>query len=141
MSGEQQLAGKTVLVLGGTAGIGLETAKLARAKGAELVLVARNPDRLHEVGLELGARIAAFDVTDLERLDRFFADLDTSIDHLLFTGPGPQYGPVVQLDPGAAGRHLGEHLAVPLAIARNAVGCVAPGGTLLFMGGTPARRP
>ena len=37
------LEGQTVAVLGGTAGIGLETARLARAEGAELILTARSP--------------------------------------------------------------------------------------------------
>jgi NADP-dependent 3-hydroxy acid dehydrogenase YdfG len=50
-----ELLGQTVVVVGGSAGIGLETARLARAEGAEGVLTVRNPDRLHEAGLELGA--------------------------------------------------------------------------------------
>jgi short-subunit dehydrogenase len=50
---ERDLLGQTVLVIGGSSGIGLETARLARAKGADIILVARNPDRLHRVGLEL----------------------------------------------------------------------------------------
>ena len=71
----QDLAGQTVVVIGGTAGIGLETARRARAEGAELILTARNPERLSEVGRELGARTAAFDATDFDRLQRFFAEL------------------------------------------------------------------
>ena len=59
----QDLAGQTVVVIGGTAGIGLETARRARAHGAELILAARNPDRLNEVGRELEARTAAFDAS------------------------------------------------------------------------------
>jgi NAD(P)-dependent dehydrogenase (short-subunit alcohol dehydrogenase family) len=50
---EQDLLGQTVLVIGGSSGIGLETARLARAKGAAIILTARNPDHLHRVGLEL----------------------------------------------------------------------------------------
>jgi NADP-dependent 3-hydroxy acid dehydrogenase YdfG len=69
---EQDLLGQTVVVIGGSAGIGLETARLAHAKGADVILTARNPVRLHRVGLELGASIAAFDATDSDRLERFF---------------------------------------------------------------------
>jgi NAD(P)-dependent dehydrogenase (short-subunit alcohol dehydrogenase family) len=47
MSGNPALAGQTVVVIGGTLGIGLETARLARAEGAELIL---------EVGGSPGAR-------------------------------------------------------------------------------------
>jgi short-subunit dehydrogenase len=41
-SHEPQLAEQTVVLLGGSAGIGLETARLARAEGADVILVARN---------------------------------------------------------------------------------------------------
>jgi threonine dehydrogenase-like Zn-dependent dehydrogenase len=43
---EPALAGQTVVVIGGSAGIGLETARAARAEGAGVVLTARNPERL-----------------------------------------------------------------------------------------------
>jgi NAD(P)-dependent dehydrogenase (short-subunit alcohol dehydrogenase family) len=42
---EAQLAGQTVVVTGGSPGIGLETARLANAEGATLVLTARNSER------------------------------------------------------------------------------------------------
>jgi len=45
------LAGQTLLVIGGSAGIGLETARLARAEGADLILTARDPARLQQAGL------------------------------------------------------------------------------------------
>ncbi len=51
-----ELAGQTVVVIGGSAGIGLETARRARAESADVVLAARNPERLEEAALELGAR-------------------------------------------------------------------------------------
>ena len=44
---EQDLLGQTVVVIGGSSGIGLETARLARANGAALILTARDPDRVH----------------------------------------------------------------------------------------------
>ena len=86
---EPDLLGQTLVVIGGSAGIGLETARLARDEGAEVIITARNPDHLHRAGLELGASIAAFDATDFDRLKRFFDELLTPIDHVLVTGPGP----------------------------------------------------
>ena len=60
-----QLLGQTVVVIGGSAGIGLETARLARDEGAKLVLAARNPEALQRAASELGAQhTAAFDATD-----------------------------------------------------------------------------
>jgi hypothetical protein len=85
----QQLAGQTVVVIGGSSGIGLETARRARAEGADVILTARDPDRLHRVGLELGASVTAFDATNFERLGRFFNELPRPIDHMLVTAPVP----------------------------------------------------
>ena len=42
---EPELLGQTVVVIGGSAGIGLETARRARAEGARLILTGRNPER------------------------------------------------------------------------------------------------
>jgi NAD(P)-dependent dehydrogenase (short-subunit alcohol dehydrogenase family) len=137
---DPQLLGQTVVVIGGSSGIGLETARRARAEGADLILTARDPDRLSRVGLELGAASAAFDATDFGRLGKFFDDLPKPIDHVLVTGPGPYYAPLAQFDVEAARRDLEAHLLLPLQVARNAAGKVRAGGTLLFMGGTGGRR-
>src|SRR5215470_19138709 len=94
----RDLSGQTVLVIGGSSGIGLETARLARAKGADIILTARDPDRVHRAGLELGASIAAFDATDFGRLGRFFDALPAPIDHQLVTGPGSCYLPLAGFD-------------------------------------------
>jgi NAD(P)-dependent dehydrogenase (short-subunit alcohol dehydrogenase family) len=137
---EQSLLGQTLVVIGGSAGIGLETARLARKEGADVIITARNPDRLHRAGLELGASIAAFDTTDFDRLKRFFDELRTPIDHVLVTGPGPHYAPFAEFEIDELRRDVEAHLLLPLEVGRNVVGKVRPGGTLLFMGGTGGRR-
>src|SRR6476619_1583688 len=94
-SGESSLLGQTVVVIGGSSGMGLETARLARAHGAEVVLVARNADRLRAAAEQVGARhTEAFDLTDLARVEQFFADLPEPVDHIMVTGPGPYYSPL-----------------------------------------------
>jgi len=138
---EPALIGQTVVVIGGSAGVGLETARRAREEGADVILTARDPDRLRGVGLELGAAsTAAFDATDFERLGRFFDELPTPIDHVLVTGPGPYYAPLAEFDFAKARRDVEAHLLLPLQVARNAPGKVRLGGTILFMGGTGGRR-
>jgi len=137
-----ELLGQTVVVIGGSAGIGLETARRARAEGADVVITARNPDRLHRIGLELGAlSTAAFDATDFARLEQFFRDLPGPIDHVLVSGSGPYYAPFAELDFEEARRDVEAHLWLQLQVARHAPGRVRPGGTLLFIGGTGGRRP
>ena len=46
---EPELPGQTVVIIGGSAGIGLETARRARAEGAEVILAARRPAGLADV--------------------------------------------------------------------------------------------
>jgi NAD(P)-dependent dehydrogenase (short-subunit alcohol dehydrogenase family) len=138
---EPQLSGQTVVLIGGSAGIGLETARLARAEGADVVLTARDPERLKQAADDVGARsTAAFDATDAAALKRFFDGLPGSIDHVLVTGPGPRYGPLLEMETAELREVLTDHLVLGLEVARNAVGKMRPGGSLLLMGGTGGRR-
>jgi NAD(P)-dependent dehydrogenase (short-subunit alcohol dehydrogenase family) len=135
-----ELSGQTVVVIGGSAGIGLETARRARAEGADVIITGRNPEKLERAAQELGARgSTAFDAMDSERLESFFADLPDPIDHVMLTAGGPYYAPLAELDFAAALRALDNELLLPLRVARHAVGRVRPGGTLIFVGGTGAR--
>jgi NADP-dependent 3-hydroxy acid dehydrogenase YdfG len=52
---EPQLLGQIVVVIGGSADIGLETARRARAEGANGVLTGRDPARLQRAAAEIGA--------------------------------------------------------------------------------------
>ena len=84
-----ELQDQIVVVIGGSGGIGLETARRARAEGAEVILTGRNPERLEHAARELGAQsTAAFDAADFEALERFFEGLPDQIDHVMVTAGG-----------------------------------------------------
>jgi len=139
---EPELLGQTVVVIGGSAGIGLETARRASMEGAKLILTGRSPERLQRAASEVHAlSSSAFDATDPARLEQFFRDLPTSIDHIMATAGRPSYGRLIDLDFANARRALEEHLLLFIEVARNAADKVKPGGTLIFMGGTGSRRP
>jgi NADP-dependent 3-hydroxy acid dehydrogenase YdfG len=96
---EPELLGQTVVLVGGSAGIGLETARRARAEGADVVLTGRDSDRRQRAASELDARsTAAFDATDAAALTRFFSDLSPPIDHVMVTAGRPHYAPLMELD-------------------------------------------
>jgi NAD(P)-dependent dehydrogenase (short-subunit alcohol dehydrogenase family) len=138
---EPTLLGQTVVVIGGSAGIGLETARQAHAQGAKLILAARNPELLENASGELGAlSSAAFDATNFDQLKKFFEQLPTPIDHVLVTGPGPYYSPLAEFEIEKARHDVEAHILLPLQVARYATKRVRPGGTLIFMGGTGGRR-
>lgn len=137
-----ELLGQTVVVIGGTSGIGLETARRARAEGADVILTGRNPERLQHAATELGARsFAAFDAFEPAALDKFFGDLPHPIDHVMLTAGGAHYGRILDMDVAAARLGLDQHALLVMQLARLAVRKVRPGGTLVFMGSTGARRP
>jgi NAD(P)-dependent dehydrogenase (short-subunit alcohol dehydrogenase family) len=134
------LAGQTVVLIGGSAGIGLETARLAHQEGAEVVLTARDPDRLAQAAEQVGAlTTAAFDATDDDALKRFFGDLPGPIDHVLVTAGGPRYGPLLEMDADEVRDALGDHIVLALAVAKAAAPKMRAGGTLLIMGGADGR--
>jgi len=135
-----ELLGQTVVVLGGSAGIGFETARRARAEGADVILAARNPDRLAAAAQELGALSStAFDALNPEQLERFFDDLPGPVDHVLVTAGGPYYSLLADIDFDTALRNLDEELIFPLRLARAAQPHLRSGGTLIFISGTGGR--
>ena len=138
---EPELLGRTVILIGGSAGIGLETARRARSEGAEVVVAGRDPERLERAALEVGARSSAsLDADDPAALERFFSALPDPIDHVLVTAGGPHYGPLLEMDGAQVREAVGGHIVVALEVARNIVSRVRPGGTLLLMSGTGGRR-
>jgi NAD(P)-dependent dehydrogenase (short-subunit alcohol dehydrogenase family) len=136
-----QLLGQTVVLIGGSAGIGLETARAARAEGADVVLTGRNAERLNRAALDVGATSsAAFDAADPAALQQFFEGLPGRIDHVLVTAGGPFYGPMLAMSAAELSRALSDHVVVAVEVARHAVPRMRAGGTLLLMGGTGGRR-
>jgi NAD(P)-dependent dehydrogenase (short-subunit alcohol dehydrogenase family) len=138
---EGELLGQTVVLIGGSAGIGLETARRARSEGAEVVLTGRSPERLEQAARDVDARsTAAFDATDTAALKRFFDELPGPIDHVLVTGPGPSYGPLLEMDADQVREALSDHVVLGLEVARAASAKMTPGGSLTLMGGTGGRK-
>jgi NAD(P)-dependent dehydrogenase (short-subunit alcohol dehydrogenase family) len=136
---EPRLLGQTVVVIGGSAGIGLETARLARNEGADVVLTGRNPEHLEQAAHDVGARShAAFDADDAADVKRFFDELPAPIDHVLvaaYTRRAP-YGPMLESSSEEVGQGVGRRVTQVLEIARHAAPRMRPGGTLLLTGGS-----
>ena len=138
---EPELLGQTVVLIGGSAGIGLETARRARREGAEVVLTGRDPGRLEQAAQDVGARsTAAFDANDPLALERFFGGVPEPIDHVLVTAGRPHYKAMLEMNSDEVRDAIGDHVVQALEVARNAAGKMRPGGTLLLMGGTGGRK-
>jgi NAD(P)-dependent dehydrogenase (short-subunit alcohol dehydrogenase family) len=115
---EPRLLGQAIVVIGGSAGIGLETARQARGEGADVILTGRDRDRLQHAAADVHAlSTAAFDATDPARLERFFEELPGPIDHVMVTAGGPYYARLADLDFTQVRRQVAEHLWLPLHVA------------------------
>src|SRR5579872_420383 len=137
-----QLSGQTVVVIGGSAGMGLETARQARAEGAKLVLTGRTAKRLQIAAAEIEPQTtSAFDASDDGALAQFFRDLPGPIDHVMVTAGRPTYGRMLEMDLAEVRAAIDEHLIMYIQVARYATPKMKPGGSLVFLGGTGSRRP
>ena len=88
------LSGKTVVVIGGSSGIGAAVAKAAAARGAQVVLAGRRVSS----GVENGVRSEPVDVTDSASLQRLFEAVGR-FDHLVYTaGPSVRAKNLIDTD-------------------------------------------
>jgi NAD(P)-dependent dehydrogenase (short-subunit alcohol dehydrogenase family) len=132
------LAGKKVVVVGGSSGIGLATAELAKREGAEIVIASRNVERLNAVAGKLGATAIAADVTSDESIESLFRQCGP-VDHVVVTAAQLRTGPfktVAMEDVRATmeGKFWGAW-----RVARSAE--IRPGGSLTLVSGYLSIRP
>ena len=78
------LAGKRVVVVGGSSGIGLATAELAKNEGADVVVASRNAQRLKSAADKIGATDIAADVTSDDSVADLFRKCGP-VDHVVFS--------------------------------------------------------
>jgi len=136
------LQNKTVVVLVGSTGLGLATAKAAQAEGARVIMTGRSEQKLQAAQGKLGDAVSAtvLDVTDEVGTRAFFENLDHMDD--LFMTVGAVIGDhrlqpsSDELRPSMATRFWGALYAAKYSAAK-----IATGGSIIFMSGTAARRP
>src|SRR5882757_5509128 len=86
------LAGKKVAIVGGSSGIGLATAELAKREGADVIVASRNVDRLDAVATRLNAIAIPADVTSDESVASLFRGCGP-VDHVVVTAAHLRSGP------------------------------------------------
>jgi NAD(P)-dependent dehydrogenase (short-subunit alcohol dehydrogenase family) len=87
-----QLTGKKVVVVGGSSGIGLATAELARQEGAEVVIASRSAEKLDAAAKKLGVTAVQTDVTSDDSVANLFRQTG-AVDHVVVTAAQLKTGP------------------------------------------------
>src|SRR6201994_2733583 len=144
--GAVSLANQKVLIIGGSSGIGLATARAAASAGAAVTIAARSPERLNAALAELpgGCDAEVVDSNDEDELATLFARIG-ELDHLAYTAGGP-------LDPKAQGTLAGISLDAArdvfearfwgaVAAVKHAAPRIRPGGSVTLTSGATAVRP
>ncbi|MBI2716785.1 MAG: SDR family oxidoreductase [Rhizobiales bacterium] len=86
------LAGKKVVVVGGSSGIGLATAELAKSEGAEVIIASRNAEKLNAAAAKLGVKAIQADVSSDDSVANLFRQCGT-VDHVVITAAQLKTGP------------------------------------------------
>jgi NAD(P)-dependent dehydrogenase (short-subunit alcohol dehydrogenase family) len=137
---DQKLSGKKVVILGGTSGFGLATAKAAAAEGANVVVVSRSQSNVDKALKELpqGTEGVSLDVTNEGAVQKFFEAMG-GLDHLVYCA-GDALPPAVTTTDEARSffevRFWGMYIA-----ARAASPYVRKGGSITLTNGILAQRP
>jgi NAD(P)-dependent dehydrogenase (short-subunit alcohol dehydrogenase family) len=139
------LVGKTVVVIGGSSGIGLGVAAAALESSAEVVIVGRSSDKLQAAERRLGAerrvRSLAVDMTSEADVARLFDQVGV-FDHLVSTaGTPPPNDPIDSTDMAFVRRFVDNKLIGAVTLAKHAVRTLRKGGSLTFTSGINKDRP
>jgi NAD(P)-dependent dehydrogenase (short-subunit alcohol dehydrogenase family) len=136
------LADKTVVVLGGSSGIGLATAKAAQAEGARVIVTGRSRDRLHtaQSALGSGARTVALDVADEAGTRALFQEIDR-VDHIFITAGTIMRDSRLAPDSGSLRPALDTRFWGAFNAAKYGAARMTAAGSITFMSGTAGRRP
>jgi NAD(P)-dependent dehydrogenase (short-subunit alcohol dehydrogenase family) len=136
----QKLQEKKVVILGGTSGFGLATAKAAADERAEVIVVSRSQTNVDKALAQLpkGTGGATLDVTDETAVKKFF-DATGGLDHLVYCAGDALPAAVVTTDEARRFfevRFWGMYIA-----ARAASPYIRKGGSITLTNGILALRP
>ena len=144
-----QLTGKTALVTGGTAGIGLATAQRFAAEGAHVFIVGRRQAQLDEAVASIGSGATGIrgDITvpaDLDRIFETIAARGKGLDVLFTNAGGGEFGHLGEITPKHVADTFDRNVGGTVFTVQKALPVLNPGASIVLSGssaasnGTPA---
>lgn len=139
----EKLKGKKVVILGGSSGIGLATARAAANAGCEVIIVSGNQQRIEKALAELpaGSKGVAVDLTIEEKISELFATVG-QFDHMVFTaGESLQINAIADLEITDAKQFFNLRYWGAFAAVKYGAPHIKPGGSITLTGGCASLRP
>jgi short-subunit dehydrogenase len=123
LPGVTDLTGRSVLVAGGTGGLGLPVARLLAARGTRLTLTARNAARLAAVAADLDAASVAADLRErgaAERVVDAALSAHGGLDGLVVAAGVVAFGPAVEVEDAVLDELFSLNVLAPVRLLRAA---------------------
>ncbi|MBX7535173.1 SDR family oxidoreductase [Qipengyuania sp. GH1] len=137
----QTLTGRSVLVIGGTSGIGLSVALQAQAEGAQVTILGSDEARARQVASDHGfAGWRAADVGQPEAMIKALADVE-KVDHLVMLAGSFVMGGVLETDIDALRGVFDQRLWAAIHVLRALGDRLAPDASITLTSGALADRP
>jgi NAD(P)-dependent dehydrogenase (short-subunit alcohol dehydrogenase family) len=136
------LKDKRVVIIGGSSGMGLASAKAAAAAGAYVLIAGRSREKLQRSLDEIEGEVDAhtLDVTQEGEVKAFFARIG-AIDHLVTTAATGAVGSFLEMDPAAVRGVFESKFWGQYHAARYGATGIRPGGSITMFAGVASERP
>ncbi|MDY8045108.1 SDR family oxidoreductase [Paenibacillus polymyxa] len=133
---------KKIVIIGGSSGIGLETAKQVISLGAEVVIASRSEDKLHKAKEMLGPRAAIYvlDTSDEQQVKSFFEKVGP-YDHLIVSAAETSGGSFLQLETDQARKLFENKFWGQYYAAKYGASQLSTKGSITLFSGVVAYKP
>lgn len=132
---------QTIVVVGGSSGIGLATVKAAYAKGASVIIVGRSQERLDRVSAEIGSGVSGIqaDVEDEASVEAAFARIG-QFDHLFISAQDVATAPLLETTKDKLRPTLDSKIWGALHVVKHAASRISEQGSVVFISGLAGRK-
>ncbi len=137
-----RLRDQRIVVIGGSSGMGLATAKMAAAEGAAVVIASRSEERLWKAKAQINGNVEVLtlNVVDEESVRAFFEKVG-NFDHLTTPGNEAAMGAFLELGTKTARAAFDSKFWGQYHAAKYGAPKIRPGGSITFFSGIWSQRP